>query len=197
MNKKISTALLLFIAIHTPFLAPAWADDTSQTSDPGDWRHDSPGLMHQITVADLPPPYYTTSRGKSPHIIKKPENASLSVLPGFTVKLFAKDLHNPRIIRVAPNGDIYVAETQLNRIRVLRAANGADTPFINQIFADGLDRPFGIAFYPLGSDPQWIYIANNNSVLRYPYHNGDLQAQGSPQIIVPTLCDSRGGAFNA
>ena len=96
-------------------------------------------------------------------------------------------------MRVAPNGDIFIAETGANRIRVLRAADGADAPSENQIFATGLDRPFGIAFYPAGDNPQWIYVANNNSVVRFPYHNGDLKAGGDAQVIVPRLCGSGGG----
>ena len=35
-------------------------------------------------------------------------------------------------------------------------------------FASGLDRPFGIAFCPPGSNPQWVYVATINSVIRYP-----------------------------
>jgi glucose/arabinose dehydrogenase len=109
------------------------------------------------------------------------------------VRQFASGLKNPRLLRVAPNGDIFIAETSQNRIRVLRAADGADAPDENQIFADGLDRPFGIAFYPLGDDPQWIYVANNNSVVRFPYHQGDLKASGPSQVIVPRLTQSGGG----
>ena len=94
---------------------------------------------------------------------------------------------------MAPNGDIFLAETGRNRLRVLRAADGADAPAENQIFADGLDRPFGIAFYPSGDNPQWIYVANNNSVVRLAYRTGDLKATGSPEVIVPKLADSSGG----
>src|SRR5665213_101635 len=79
------------------------------------------------------------------------------------------------------------------RIRVLRAADGAESPSENQIFAEGLDRPFGIVFYPPGDNPQWVYVANNNSVVRFPYRNGDLKASGDAQVIVPRLCDSGGG----
>jgi len=117
----------------------------------------------------------------------------LSVPPGFTVKKYVEGLHGPRLLRVAPNGDIFIAETGQNRIRVLRAADGADAPSVNQVFAARLDRPFGIAFYPPGNNPRWIYVANNNSVVRFAYRNGDLQAQGEPQIIVPELTKSGGG----
>jgi glucose/arabinose dehydrogenase len=133
------------------------------------------------------------SSGNGPQVVKQPANAALSVPPGFSVRLFAAGLSGPRLLRVAPNGDIFIAETRANRIRILRAPDGADAPSENQVFADGLDRPFGIAFYPSGDDPQWIYVANNNSVVRFPYRNGDLQARGAAQVIVPSLCDSTGG----
>ena len=177
----------------TPTAVFAPTPASSSKSDPGDWRHAAPGVKHHITLADLPPPYSTTSSGNGPQIVKQPANATLSVPPGFTVRLFAAGLSGPRLLRVAPNGDIFIAETRANRIRILRAADGADAPSENQVFADGLDRPFGIAFYPSGDDPQWIYVANNNSVVRFPYRNGDLKARGAAQVIVPSLCDSTGG----
>jgi glucose/arabinose dehydrogenase len=52
--------------------------------------------------------------------------------------------------------------------------------------------PFGIAFYPSGSDAQWVYVANTDSIVRFPYHTGDLRANGRPEIIVPTLPTGRG-----
>jgi glucose/arabinose dehydrogenase len=176
----------------TPIAATATAPAASPATDPGDWRNAAPGVKHHITLADLPKPYATTSSGNNPRVAKQPTNAVLSVPAGFTVKLFATDLSGPRLLRVAPNGDIFIAETGRNRIRMIRAADGADAPSENEIFADGLDRPFGIAFYP-ADDPQWIYVANNNSVVRFPYHSGDLKAGGDAQIIVPRLADSTGG----
>jgi glucose/arabinose dehydrogenase len=125
-------------------------------------------------------------------VVKRPEDIVPIAPAGFTVKLFASGLWNPRLIRVAPNGDIFIAETGPSRIHIMRANDGAATPTINQVFAQGLDHPFGIAFYP-AHDPKWIYIANNNSVVRMPYHSGDLQATGPAQVIVPKLTDSHGG----
>ncbi|MCE0482700.1 MAG: PQQ-dependent sugar dehydrogenase [Methylacidiphilales bacterium] len=162
-------------------------------NDIGDWRHAAPGIKYHFTLADLPAPYATRSAGNGPAVVKKPDDARLSVPPGFQVKLFASGFSNPRVVRIAPNGDIFVAETGANRIHVLRAADGADAPSENEIFATGLDRPFGIAFYPPGNDPEWIYIANNNSVVRIPYHNGDLKASSAPEVIVPQLTESHGG----
>ena len=75
----------------------------------------------------------------------------------------------------------------------MRTADGADTPTENRIFAEGLNRPFGISFYPPGDKPEWIYVANLNSVVRFPYHSGDLQTNGEPEVIVPKLTDTTGG----
>ena len=162
-------------------------------ADSGDWRNDAPGTRHSINLAALPAPFSTVSAGNGPQVVARPGNAALSAPPGFTVRLFASGLSGPRLLRVAPNHDIFIAETQANRVRVMRAEDGAGAPSRNEVFANGLDRPFGIAFYPSGGDPQWIYVANNNSVVRFPYRNGDLMARGAAQVVVPALCDGTGG----
>ena len=187
----LSTVVVPNGVTPTAALAPAPAAATGP--DLGDWRHAAPGVKHHVVVADLPAPYSTTSAGNGPKVVKQPADATLSVPPGFTVRLFASGLSGPRLVRVAPNGDIFIAETGANRLRVLRAADGAEAPSENQIFADGLNRPFGIAFYPPGPDPQWIYVANNNSVVRIPYRNGDLQKRGDAEVILPHLTDTTGG----
>jgi glucose/arabinose dehydrogenase/cytochrome c2 len=161
--------------------------------DPDDWQEAVPGAQHYITVADLPPPYATSSAGNFPSVVRRPTNANLAVPAGFTVKQFASGLVNPRIVRVAPNGDIFVSETSQNRIRVFRSLDGADTPSTNRIFAQNLNRPFGIAFYPPGDNPQWLYVALNNSIVRIPYRNDDLVASGAAQVVVPSLSATTGG----
>lgn len=102
---------------------------------------------------------------------------------GFTIELFADGLSGPRIIRTAPNGDIFVAETRAGRVRVLRAADGAAKPSVNETFASGLRSPFGIAFFPAGDNPAWVYVANTDSVVRFPYSAGDLKAAGPAEAI--------------
>ena len=120
-------------------------------SDPGDWHHAAPGLKHHITLADLPPPFASPSAGNGPQVVAQPENARLAVPSGFRVRLFATGFSNPRIIRVAPNGDIFIAETATGRIRVLRAADGADTPSTNQIYAAGLRSTLRNRFLSAGT----------------------------------------------
>jgi glucose/arabinose dehydrogenase len=165
----------------------------SPGSDAGDWHHAAPGMHHNVELVALPAPFSTPSSGNGPQVVAQPATAALAVPPHFTVRAFLAGLSGPRLLRVAPNGDIFIAETRENRVRVLRAADGADAPSENQVFADGLDRPFGIAFYPPGDDPQWIYVANNNSVVRFPYRKGDLKARGAVQVIIPKLADGTGG----
>jgi len=74
------------------------------------------------------------------------------------VKLFASGLSGPPSAADRADGDIFIAETRLGQIRVLRAAGRAEAPTENSVFADKLKGPFGIAFYPQ-ENPQWIYVA--------------------------------------
>jgi glucose/arabinose dehydrogenase len=153
----------------------------------GDWTTDAPGVRRRITTANLPKPYATRSVDNGPKLVKRTANAWPQVPAGFKVELFISGLQNPRLIRTAPNGDAFLAESIPGRIRILRAADGASKPEVNQVFVSGLNRPFGIAFYPPGPDPQYVYVANTDAVLRFPYQNGDLKARGKPQVIVPDI----------
>jgi glucose/arabinose dehydrogenase len=165
--------------------APAGAATLTGAAAYGDWRTDAPGVTRKITPADIKPlggPIGVAPSSNAP----RPAGAEPKVPPGFTVAAFAK-LQGPRLIRIAPNGDIFVAETGAGRVKVLRAADGAAAPSDTQTFADGLDRPFGIAFYPAGANPKWVYVANANSVVRFAYQSGDLRARGPAQTVVAKL----------
>jgi glucose/arabinose dehydrogenase len=152
----------------------------------GDWTTDAPGVRRVITVADLPPPYNTSSAINGPTLVPRPDGASLHVPPGFAVDRLATRLGNPRKIVTAPNGDLFVAESAPGRIKILRQ-NPDGTVASTTVFAHGLHQPFGIAFYPPGPNPQYVYVANTDSVVRFAYHNGDLQATGAPEMIVPDI----------
>src|SRR5262249_9358302 len=85
----------------------------------------------------------------------------------------------PRKIQTAPNGDVFLAESRLGEIKILRGVSGDGKARTVSTFATGLSQPFGIAFYPPGPDPQFVYVANTGSVVRFPYENGDLVARGT------------------
>jgi len=148
-----------------------------------DYRYEEPGKIRKVTVKDLPDPLATASSGNAPQLVPRPKDAWPKVLPGFKVELYAADLDEPRLIRTAPNGDFFVAESRAGTIRVFRGITDEGKPMQSETFATGLNRPFGINFYPPGPDPQWIYIGNTDSVVRFPYKNGDLKASGPAEHI--------------
>lgn len=152
----------------------------------GDWRADKPGVSRLIKPEDLPKPGATPSSANMSHVVPRPEAALPQVPDGFKIALFAQGLSGPRQMRVAPNGDIFIAETRAGRIRVLRAADGEAKPSANEIYASGLNEPFGVTLFP-GDDPKWVYVANTDSVVRFPYHAGDLKASGKAETIVAEL----------
>ena len=151
-----------------------------------DYRAQTPGTVHKITPQDLPRAFATPSSSNGPQVVSRPDDAWPQAPIGFVVERFASGLRGPRQIRVAPNGDLFVAETGAGRIRVLRDAGVGATPGID-VFATGLTQPFGIAFYPPGPSPEFVYVANINSVVRFPYENGDMHARGAPEIVVRQL----------
>ncbi|MCA1614856.1 MAG: sorbosone dehydrogenase family protein [Acidobacteria bacterium] len=153
----------------------------------GDWTSDAPGVRRRITAADLPRPYATRSVDAGSRVVPRPEGAWPKAPAGFRVEEFASGLENPRLIRTAPNGDLFVAESRPGRVRVLRAAPGAGKAETVEVFAEGLRRPFGIAFYPAGPDPRYVYVANTDSVVRFPYRSGDLKARGPAETVVANL----------
>jgi len=159
----------------------------------GDWRSDAPGVRRLIRVEDLPGPFATSSARNSPRVVPRPADALPRAPEGWRVDLFADRLEEPRQIRVAPGGDVFVAETDRGRIRVLRAKDGATRADQRWTFADGLDGPFGMAFYPPGASPQWLYVAENNRVVRFPYRESDTTARARPEVVVPDLSPTSGG----
>jgi glucose/arabinose dehydrogenase len=148
-----------------------------------DFRYEKPGAVRKITVNDLPQPYASRSSSNGPKMVARPENIWPVALPGFKVELYAAGLDNPRTMRTAPNGDIFLAESDAGRIRIFRGITGDGKPDLSAVFASGLDQPYGLAFYPPGPDPQWLYVGNTNEVVRFAYRNGDLKASGAPQHI--------------
>jgi len=157
--------------------------DASPNAPFTDFRYEKPGTVRKITVNDLPKPFATQSAENGADAVSRPENAWPVAPAGFKVELFASGLDNPRLLLTAPNGDIFLAESESGRIRVFRGMTSDGKPEQTAIFASGLKQPYGIAFYPVGPDPQWVYIGNTDEVVRFAYHNGDLKASGKPEHV--------------
>jgi len=126
---------------------------------------------HDVRVEQLPEPYATHSAGNPARIIKRPSNASLQLPPGFRAAVYAEDLEDPRNMVLAPNGDVFVAETAAGRISILRGQQ-------RFAFASDLDHPFGLAF-----TNGFLYVGNESSVVRFPYAPGQTAARGPAQRI--------------
>ena len=152
-----------------------------------DYTTQKPGAFRKITLADLPAPFESESAMNPGKVIPRPPDAWPKTLPGFKVELYASGLDNPRLLRTAPNGDLFLAESRNGEIKVFRGAGKDGKAETTEVFAAGLKQPFGIALYPSGDNPQWVYVGNTDSVVRFPYRNGDMKARGPQQIIVAEL----------
>lgn len=166
---------------------------TAHAPGPGDWQNDAPGRQHRVDPNQLPLPYSTQSAGNHPRLLAPPAGATLAAPAGFTVELVASGLTSPRLLRTAPNGDLFIAESAQGRIRVIRLQEGSANVLENRIFASNLRGPFGLAFYPVTGEPQWLYVASLNSVVRFPYHSGDLTARSPAETVLAKLSDSATG----
>ena len=177
-------------------IAAAWsgAQELKGTAAYGDWKTDKPGLTRLITAADVqkPLPAGVDSDANRSKVIPKPAGVEAQTMPGFEVKPWATNLVGARSIKTAPNGDIFVSLSRppapgLGSVVVLRPnADGSASP-APSVFADKLKDAYGIAFYPPGPNPQWLYVGMEGKVVRFPYKNGDLKASGDAQTIVQTL----------
>jgi glucose/arabinose dehydrogenase len=148
-----------------------------------DAAHEALGTRRHLTVADLPEPAPDQSVDNGPTIVPRPAHAWPMAPKGFKVDLYATGLDNPRLIRFAPNGDLFLAESETGKIKIFRGVDAEGKPKQMSVFAEGLHQPFGIAFYPLGPNPKWVYIGDTDAIVRFPYENGDLKARGAMEQI--------------
>jgi len=148
-----------------------------------DFRYEKPGTTRKITAKDLPQPYATESAENGPKLVGRPENVWPVAPAGFKVELYTSGLDNPRTLGTAPNGDIFLTESDPGRIRIFRGLTSDGKPEQSAIFVSGLKRPYGLAFYPSGPDPQYLYVGSEREVVRFAYHSGDLKASGAPEHV--------------
>jgi glucose/arabinose dehydrogenase len=158
-----------------------------------DYRSERPRRSREISPADLPEASPALTLATAPKLIARPPHAWPKAPRGFQVSLYADGFDYPRKIQTAPNGDVFLAESRLGEIKILRGVTRNGKVGTVSPFATGLSQPFGIAFYPPGPDPKFAYVANTGSVVRFPYENGDLVARAEPEVIIPDL--PAGGAL--
>lgn len=157
------------------------------------WESDAPGVRRHIKPSDMPAPPTDTGPEKSvartAKVVAPPQGALPKVPDGFAVEVFARGFKQPRTLRVAPNGDVFLSESGAGKVLVFRASAGG-APAKPEVFAEKLDRPYGIVFHP-PADPRYVYVAAANQVVRYPYRSGASKATGSAQVIVHNIPTER------
>ena len=203
---KLAASLVLTVASTLlPSVLPAQQTITGEAAF-ADWNQQQPGVRRKITVADLPVPKPAEAVNNTPQLIPKPADAWPVAPKGFKVTLYAggdaapmqraDNKENmarssgtftmPRLLRTAPNGDLFLSDSGAGTIFILRGVKADGKAAHLETFATGLDHPFGIAFYP-AKDPRYVYVGNATTVQRIPYHSGDLKATGAPETIVPDI----------
>jgi glucose/arabinose dehydrogenase len=204
MRYPIFVALLATTAVF-----PAMTSAQETVTGPAafaDWNQQHPGIRRKITLADLPVPKPEEAVDNTPHLIPRPADAWPIAPSGFKVTLYAGGdsapmqradnkqvmalsggtFTMPRLIRTAPNGDLFLADSGAGILFVLRGVGPDGNAAHIEKFATGLDHPFGIAFYP-AENPKYVYVGNATTVQRFPYHSGDLHATGPAETIVPDI----------
>ncbi len=133
-----------------------------------------------ILAQQLPAPFQTPWFRRGTRVVAMPEGHRLTVPPGFTVSVFADGLQFARFMALAPNGDVFLAEPVrgAGKITILRDADADGVAETRETFATGLNRPFGLAFWK-----NYLYVGNNDSVVRFTYERGQTKAIGEPERI--------------
>lgn len=137
-------------------------------------------VRYLIRPADLPEPFATKSVRMFSKVVEQPEDAVLYVPEGFRLNVFAEGgFRYPRWMALAPNGDVFVADSRADRVYVLRDSDGDGRAESRFLFSDRLRQPFGMAFWN-----DWFYVANTDSVVRFKYKPGQTRADDEPEKII-------------
>lgn len=153
------------------------------------------GQVTQGQKPNLPPPFATKSAGNGPDKVKPPAGFLPTVPAGFHVNVFASNFRRPRWLTVAPNGDIFLADTGAGEIVVLRDPQNTGGAQEREVFVEGMNRPFGIAFRE-----NYVYVGNMNEVVRFSYSPKTSKRLGEKEHLMDLPSgghDTRSLAFSA
>jgi glucose/arabinose dehydrogenase len=138
-------------------------------------------VPQSIAPPPLPAPFATPWFRKATRTVAMPDGRQLTVPAGFTVTVFADHLSLARFMALAPNGDVFLSEPvsrTAGKITILRDADHDGIAETRETFAASLNRPFGLAFWK-----NYLYVGNNDSVIRFSYKSGQTAADGAPEKI--------------
>lgn len=143
-------------------------------------------LAAQVTHGQkpkLPAPFATKSVGNAPEMEKPPAGFLPTVPQGFRVNVFAANFKYPRWMAVAPNGDIFLADSGAGEIVVMRDPRNTGTAQEREVFVGGQREPFGIVFHE-----NYVYVGNTNEIVRFRYEPKTSKRIGEKEHLmdVPT-----------
>ncbi len=168
--------IVLFLAVVGSSLSQAVAGDQP------------PGQRFHVRPTDLPAPYASDSVANSAIRIARPRGATLDLPPGFRANLFADGFAHARWLAVAANGDVFLAQPRPGKVTLLRDADGDGKAELKVTFADGFDRPHGLAFHG-----GYLYVADLRRVWRLAYRPGQTKAVGPAQAVTEAGALGGGG----
>lgn len=182
LRAALSLPLLLHLSILTACAQGGAQRGQATTSQPqsSTATTSSTALRHyNITPASLPPPNASPDAVNPPNVIARPAGAVLNLPQGFEVSTFAEGgFERPRWMALAPNGDVFVADSEAGSIIILRDTNRDGVAEERFTFATGLKQPFGMAFWR-----DYFYVGNTDAVVRFRYRAGQTRAEGQPEKI--------------
>lgn len=179
----MKTGSLLVIALALAGCRPPPTPEGTPAPTPTPARTSTPTrtlLRHyDVRASSLPAPNTSPDADNGPNVIPRPDGATLTLPDGFTIRPLASGgWKEPRWMALAPNGDVFVVDSQAGTITVLRDADGDGTAEGRFVFATGLNKPFGVAFFR-----EWLYVGNTDAVVRFRYRAGQTAAEGAPEKI--------------
>ena len=173
---SIRPTLILVVLV---FSTNACAQLSNSKPSPPVLITNAPLAHYDIKPSDLPQPKIEDDVNNGPNVIAQPANATLNVPKGFEVTTFAEGgFTRPRWMALAPNGDVFLADSEGSQIFVLRDANKDGVAEQRFVFVDEQKQPFGIAFWK-----DYVYIGNTDAVVRYKYMEGQTKATGVAEKI--------------
>lgn len=187
IQKIIQAVLILQISILTTVCQSQPKVSRDAAASPQIVNLEKP-QTYQINPNDLPKPFATESANRNSSVVPQPKDAKLSMPKGFKANVFAEgNFQEPRWMTLAPNGDVFLADSRANSVIILRDTNNDGTISADErfVFSDKLSQPFGMAF-----NGDWFYVANTDSVVRFKYKPGQTKAESAPEKIIEL---TRGG----
>ncbi|MEO5560271.1 MAG: PQQ-dependent sugar dehydrogenase, partial [Dokdonella sp.] len=181
---KVLIGCLAATSLHAADDAPLRSGSAAY----GSWHDDAPGVRRHLHASDLPDPASARSTASASPAQRTDRGAHVPrVPPGFEVELVAQGLDEPRVLRVAPNGDVFLAETGGGRVLVFRRGADGKLAAEPQVFAKGIRGVYGMTFFPPGPKPTALYVSQSDRVLRFPYANGDTQATAASTVVLKDI----------